>query len=246
VEAKLDFDALQQIIIDFKENHNGDVPTIIFDVERGSATHPNTLQTVRGLAKDLVNFCRFIIVLSESSAVVSIKGDHARERFVYVYEMTTSEAEEYLTKLGAKFEEKDLQFIFNNIGTAPAVLKDLVDKVCDKKMSLQDYVNDALGEAIVDLDDFPLKPILKALQDHPDGVLRSYFAGQKFEGVELNSPDAVFRTLNKSIDDTREKKQTNVLVYRTDLKIYQLASTAHKTVLKNYKVPSYSWWPWSW
>jgi hypothetical protein len=237
-EANVTAGALQKIIVEFQASHNGEVPTIIFDVER----HSNTLQTVRGLAKDLVNFCRFFIVLSEASAVVDLQGDIARETFVYVYEMTIPEATKYLEKLGAKFNDEELTYIFNTIGTSPGMLKDLHYKVCINNVPLDEHVKNILAAMVRDFDNFPVKPILKALQEHPDGIPTSYFFGRKYDGVELSSPDAVFRALKNVSDGKGEKKQTNVLVYRTDLGMYQLASTAHKTALKNYKVPSFSWW----
>ncbi len=222
---------LRKAIINFREQHDGECPTIIFDIERG-AGDSYTLSHIKGLAKFLVNFCQSIIVLPEASDIERLRGDHAREEFVYVDEMAISEAKEYMTKAGANYQEKELDYIFNNIGTSPAVLRDLINTVGVKKeKTLEQFVNTILQNARNDLDKFPVKPILKALQTHPEGVSLDHFNGQPFE---ILSPHAVFSALRRAVAGTVEKPQI-IVVFRPELYKYQLLSTAHKTALKTFK-----------
>ena len=83
-----------------------------------------------------------------------------------------------------------------------------------------------LSDAAQDLHDFPLKPILKALQDRPEGVSTDYFNDSKCEGVNLSNAKAVGEIM----------KLSNCILYRIEHKEYQLQTTAHKTAIKSYKL----------
>ena len=96
--------------------------------------------------------------------------------------------------------------------------------------SVEDFVKSSLLTAEMELVAFPHKAILQALKEHPEGVSPKFFNNRKSEGVDLSDPYAV----NSSI------KTSNVLVYRMELKLYQLQSTAQKTALKTYDPIIYS------
>jgi hypothetical protein len=89
---------------------------------------------------------------------------------------------------------------------------------------LKDCIDNILLDAYQNLVDFPLKPMLKALKEHPEGVSPDYFNNQKYDGVDMSSTSAMGPVMKSSI----------AIIYRIDLKKYQLMSTAHKTALKTY------------
>ncbi len=67
---------------------------------------------------------------------------------------------------------------------------------------------------------------LKALKlkEHPHGVAPKYFNTQEHKGVDLSNLQAVGASM----------KGSNTIVYRIELKLYTLMSTAHRTVIKSY------------
>ncbi len=148
--------------------------------------------------------------------------DEHREKFIFVDELTEPEAKQLLQVRGARFSDKEMRYIFDSIGATPVTLIDLMSKI--QKMSLNDYVKKVLSDADQDFVDFPLKPILSALKEHPEGVAPKYFNNQKYEGIDLSSPGAVAKAM----------KSSNAIIYRIELNKYQLMSTAHKTALKTY------------
>ena len=75
--------------------------------------------------------------------------------------------------------------------------------------------------ALVEL---PLKPILKALDEHPEGVSPAYFKNQEYEGIDMPNPATLDLVM----------KRSNAIVYRIELGQYLLMSAAHKTTLKAY------------
>ena len=204
---------------------DGFVPTIIFDVERAySPDRPLVLQDVRSLAKALIGYCRCIIVLSEANAVLEFGKDERREEFIFVDEMTELEAREFLKVRGATFSDEDMRYIFGTIGTSPVTLIDLMSKISVYQKTLKDYVDAVLGGAHQDLLAFPLQPILQALKEHPEGVSPDYFKKQEYKGIDMSNPGAVGSVM----------KTSNAIIYRIELRKYQLMSAAHKTALKTY------------
>lgn len=202
------------------------IPTIIFDIERAASphsSHDHVVYAVRSLSKELAPYCRCIIVLSEANAVQQF-GKDEREEFIYVDEMEREEAEQLLEKLGRKLTDTEKEYVFTNIGTSPLKLINL-DKRVSSTYSLQDYVADVLTYAKNSLVEFPHQPILKALKDHSEGIFPKYFKKQKDEGVDLSHPAAVGVAM----------KSVNAIVYRMELNIYMLMSTAHRTALQSYE-----------
>jgi len=93
------------------------------------------------------------------------------------------------------------------------------------------FVEKVLKEADMELTAFPLKPILNALKEHPEGVSPKFFNNVKYEGVDLSNPQAAGYAM----------KRSNAIVYRIENQKYQLLSKAHETALQAYepKYPSY-------
>jgi energy-coupling factor transporter ATP-binding protein EcfA2 len=93
--------------------------TIIFDMERGPTEEKDEcLAAVRSLVKDLATCSKCLIVLSDASEVVEF-GRDPRENFVFVGELTLSEARELLRKRKCKLSNEVMTEVFNKIGTSP-------------------------------------------------------------------------------------------------------------------------------
>ncbi len=96
----------------------------------------------------------------------------------------------------------------------------------DANLSLDERIEASLAQALQELEAFKLKPILKAIEEHPEGVKPGDFKNQKYEGIDMTSEVEVGDAM----------KKTNAIVYRIDLKhpVYQMLSTRHKTALNTY------------
>jgi hypothetical protein len=200
-------------------------PVIIFDVERTTAIDQKTmLGAVRSLAKILSPHCHVIIILSEINDVLEFGYDLNREHFIYIDELTIDEAKTLLRTLQAQMLEKDMQYVFKNIGTCPAMLEALADHVRAAK-PVKDFVESYLSQAEIDLIIFPHQQILKALKDHPEGVSPKYFHNIMHNGVNLSDPRSVAGVAMTNL---------NAVVYHIEEGKYKLASKAHDTALKNY------------
>lgn len=111
-------------------------PTIIFDVEGVSSAN---IQSIRSLAKFLASSCACVIILPEANAILDFGKDKDREEYLYINEMTREQGAQLLEKLGAKLTQRELDFVFHNIGTRPAMLERLAHDV-PSKMSLEQFV----------------------------------------------------------------------------------------------------------
>ena len=204
-------------------------PTIIFDVEMGhseeTVVNSDTIQSVRSLAKLLSKSCAVVIILPDTNAITEFGKDTDREEYLFVGELTHEDGKKFLQKLGTHFTERELDFVFTNIGTRAALLENLVNKV-PSQLTLEQFVKDELDEAEVQLMTFPHQAILQELKKHPDGVSVMQFEGIFHDGVHLADTKAVVKSM----------KNSSTIVYRIDLKEYQLKSTALRTVLlKTFK-----------
>lgn len=105
------------------------------------------------------------------------------------------------------FKEDEYKKIYDNIGGNPTYLMDLLESynmtnsidVCIENMSIS-----ARGS----LKAFELKPIIKALKKHPEGVAVEDFEGQLYNGISLAEP--------KKVGDAMKLRHS--IVYRIDLK----------------------------
>ena len=205
-------------------------PTIIFDVEETghseeTVVNSDTIQSVRSLAKLLSKSCAVVIILPDTNAITEFGKDTDREEYLFVGELIHEDGKKFLQKLGTHFTERELDFVFTNIGTRVALLEKLVNQV-PSQLTLEQFVKDELDEAEVQLMTFPHQAILQELKKHPDGVSVMQFEGIFHDGVHLADPRAVVKSM----------KNSSTIVYRIDLKEYQLKSTALRTVLlKTFK-----------
>ncbi len=218
-------EALQAYKAEFKQ-----MPTIIFDVERGSeadsqgSTHKGILQEVRSLAKELHEDSHCVIVVSEANAVLQF-GNDLRENFIFVEEMSFDETKKFNELSGFGLSDEEIRKIHDKIGGNPTAINNLFRM--DSTMSLDERIEASLALALQELEAFKLKPILKAIKEHPEGIDPEDFANQKYEGIDMSSAKAVGDAM----------KEENAIVYRIDLKppVFQVLSTRHKTALKTYE-----------
>lgn len=226
-QNQFDIPQLKKEIQKVKDRNNIQ-PIIIFEVERGEdSDQVKGIDAVRSMAKLLAVSCCCIIVLSEANTVLRFGRDR-RENYIYVGELSRAEAKKYLAaryKLekipNTKFTDDELDKVFERVGTSPAIL----NRLLKTDLSAEKFADNMEREARGHLASFPLKSILKALKDHPDGVAVSHFEKQTEKGIHLDDPLEVGPFM---------KGKLNPIVYRLETGEYQLLSTAHKTALKNY------------
>jgi len=200
--------------------------TVIFEVERGGTPDQAIgIHAVKSLAKEFATVSNCIIILSEANAVLEFGRDPRREKFIFVDGFTEVEARDYLERQKLSITESEITGVFARIGTSPAMLLDLNDCVQNEGYSVERFVKKVLEEAHLELAAFPLKPILKALKEHPEGVSPKFFKNMKYEGVDLSDPQAVGYAM----------KRSNAIVYRIENGKYQLLSKAHETALQTYE-----------
>jgi hypothetical protein len=111
--------------------------------------------------------------------------------------------------------------LFDSVGTNAAQLLNFVSQ----DVSVDDFIAEELGKAEQDLVAFQLKPILKALKEHPEGVSPEYFRNEKYEGIDLSNPVAVGTAM----------KGSNAILYDMKARRYKLISQAHKVALRSYE-----------
>jgi hypothetical protein len=203
---------------------NGVVPTIIFDVEDFDKL-ATTLSNVKSLAKALIGYCKCIIVLPDTKSILEFGKDREREEYIFVDELTIPEAKHFMHVRGATFNEDEMQYIFDHVGTRASLLINLMSCVKDKNMPIKTCVENVLNFAGRDLFLFQIRPILDALKEHSEGVDYTHFIDQKFERIPLANPRAVSSAADSC---------NTCLLYRIENGTYQLQSTAHKTMLKSY------------
>jgi len=200
--------------------------TVIFEVERGGTPDQDIgIHAVKSLAKVFATVSNCIIILSEANAVLEFGTDHAREKFIFIEGFTEVEARDFFEKRKLSITESKITGLFARIGTSPAMLLALNDCVQNEGYSVERFVNKKLSTARLELVAFPLKPILKALKEHPEGVNPEFFKNMKYEGVDLTNPQAVGYAM----------KRSNAIVYRIENQKYQLLSKAHETALQTYE-----------
>ena len=198
------------------------LPTIVFDVERSAnETQAQVVKNVQGIAKELCKVCNVIIILSEANGVIHFSNDSTRTNFIFMEELTIDEAFEYIEKNYKKdISEKELSKLFHTIGTKVGLLNDFVTS----NKSIDEFIKYQLSEARSELVKFPLKPILKALKEHPEGVNPEIFNNAKYKDVDLSDTTKVGLVM----------KPYNVILYDMKKKLYKLQSTDLKTALKDY------------
>jgi len=201
--------------------------TVIFEVECGYAPDDEAIgiQAVRSLAKEFAAVSNCIIILSEANTALEFGRDHLRGNFIFIDGFTEVEARDFLERRKLNITESEITGLFEKIGTSPGMLLKLNDCVQNEGYSVEEFVKEKLSTARLELSAFPLKPILKALKEHPEGVSPEFFNNMKYKGVDLSNPQAVGYAMNRS----------NAVVYRIENRKYQLLSKAHETALQTYE-----------
>jgi len=201
--------------------------TVIFEVERGGAPGDEAIgvQAVRSLAKEFAAVSNCIIILSETETILEFGRDHTSEKFIFINGFTEVEARDFLERQKLNITESEITGVFARIGTSPAMLVDLSDCVQNDGYTVERFVEKVLEEARTKLACFPLKPILKALKEHPEGVSPEFFNNMEYKGVDLSNPQAVGYAM----------KRYHAIVYRIENGKYQLLSKAHETALQTYE-----------
>jgi hypothetical protein len=153
----------------------GRLATVVFEIERGDSTDQiECVDAVRSLSKQFAQVCNCIIVLSEAKAITVFGRDPEREKYILVPDLTVDQARMYIkARRGAVVDEEkeEMMRLFDNVGTNAAMLLSFVNQ----GGSVDAFIQERLENAAQDLAVFPLKPILKALKIHPDGVRPAYF-----------------------------------------------------------------------
>ena len=207
------------------KSSDGILPTIMIEIDRAGSLDQNLgIQAARGIAKYLSAACNIVIILSEANAVLEFGKDCDRENFIFVGELSESEAREYILKLELKLSDEEMKHVMDNIGTSPATLRRMQQWIHGGR-SVKDFVVEKLASAELDLVKFPHKAILKALKEHPEGVSPKYFNNMENKGVDLSNPFAVGVAMN----------QSNAVVYRIELGRYMTISRCHETALRSYE-----------
>ena len=111
------------------ERRNGNPITIVFEVQRTSASL-EVLLLIKNFAKYLAVYASVIIVLSEANAGL-VFGDDERQEIIWVDEMDAEEAGKCARKLHSGVSDADLELLFDKVGKLP--LKILRSMVASKK-----------------------------------------------------------------------------------------------------------------
>ena len=117
--------------------------------------------------------------------------------------------------------------MYDNIGRPVGILA----KFCESELDAEAFAAAELRAATADLVAFRLKPILRALKEHPEGVSPEYFDNSKFEGIDMSVPHKV----------GVEMKEDNAIKYDMSKKVYLPLSRAHEVALRTYEPPSTTW-----
>ena len=209
----------------FDAKVDGRLPTVVFEIERGEGYEQTACITaVRSLSKIFANACSCFIVLSEANAILVFGRDIDREVCILVPDLTVDQALEYIRANKFKDDavsEKEMMDLFDEVGTNPAMLLSFVNR--DVSESVQEFIRKRQKKALQDLVVFPLKPILKALKENPEGVNPAYFKNEKFDGIDMSNPEKVGATMS-----------SNAVLYDIEAIRYQVMSQAHRKMLENY------------
>ena len=204
---------------------NGRKPTIVFEVERKETPGTEDLVgIVRSIGKEFSPVARIIIVLSEANSVL-VFGDDDREDFLHVADLTKDEADNLISRTvkGKTVSADQREFLYDNIGRSVGILT----KFCESELDAEAFVARKLRSATEKLVAFRLKPILRALKEHPEGVSAEYFKHAEFKGIDMSVPHKV----------GVEMKESNAIKYDMSKKVYLPLSRAHEVALRTYEPP---------
>ena len=215
----------QMLDVLYKSKIDGRLPTLIFEIERGSsAKQTECINSVRSLCKQFAVCSNCIIILSETNAVLVFGQDKAREQLILVPELTHQEALDFVrARKGVDQNEKDLMRLFDNVGTNAADLEAFLNL----GMSVDDFIASWMTTSVSHLVAFPFQSILEGLKKHPEGVSPLYFNKKEYKGVDMSNPVAVGNAMKVA--------QSYVVFYDMERGLYKLNSHALKVALRSYE-----------
>jgi hypothetical protein len=214
---------------------DGSVPTIILEIEREIGNEQNfAIRDIKNFAKEMSAVCNIILIVSAANAVLEFGKDIDCENFVFVDELSESEARECLAGLKLNLSEAEIKYLIDSIGANPATFNRMQVLMTGKGITVQDFVALKLSEAKLDLETFSYQQILKTLKEHPEGVSPVCFKKMGKKSVDLTDPWTVAMATNAS----------NVLTYRIEHKKYMMVSRCHEVALRSYDpiLPLSRWW----
>ena len=203
---------------------NGTIPTIIFEVARGDGVvQLSAIESIGNFAKSLATVCNCIIVISEASAILEFGKYDPFLQCIFIEELTHDQARDYFKKMKINLTDAEIIKVIDNIGANPAILNRLRAWV-ENGLPVDDFIDDTLANARLQLRAFQHQRILKALKDHPEGISPSLFKKAKNNGVELSIP----------AESCEAMKKAYAIIYRVDLQKYKTISRAHEVAMRTY------------
>ena len=212
------------VIREAAKRNKGVPVTVILEVETGSSSQ-DALAFVKYIAKKLAVAANVIIILSEANAGLEF-GDDRRQKFIWVDEMSSEEAERYARKIIPNVSKADLELVFENIGKLPLDIGLVMDDLAEGSMLAAEIVNREVGRALSALNMFHHQQIIAALKGSLDGVPAGAFRGVENKGVNLATPGEVAVAM----------KQVNGIVYHLPSGEYRLATRAHRAAMLLYEL----------
>ena len=103
--------------------------TFVFEVERGCSSI-EILSLIKYLSKQLALSANVIIILSETSAGLGF-GDDDRQKFIWVDEMTESEAITYANKINPNISIDDIKIFISKVGARPLKIRQFAEDLLD-------------------------------------------------------------------------------------------------------------------
>jgi hypothetical protein len=194
--------------------------TIVLEME---SCGPQALRLVKLTAAKFASNANVIVILSDMNAASAFREDN-KQQFIWVDEMTRTEAVDYAKRLHPAVSDADLNLILEKTGQLPSNIKTSMQSL-RKGLKAAFIVDEAVDVALDDLYAFVHRPILAALKGSPDGVNAARFAGVQFKGVNLGDPQHVAMT----------SKDSAAVLYHLPSGEYRPASRAHRKALEIYK-----------
>ena len=127
--------------------------------------------------------------------------------------------------MNCKLSEEEIKSVIGQVDSFPADLTRLAEAIADGS-SVEIFTREKLEICAGDLTEFSLKPILQELKSHPDGVSPKVFKNKECKGIDMSFPKDVAKVMRES----------NALVYRIELRVYQLISRGHHLALEKLEV----------
>lgn len=162
-------DLFKDICEYFKEKSNfGWIPTIIFDIHED--TKPEIIHEIFKISKEISRdklLAKSLIVLNDPNLIPFILLDSNLHNYISIPDFTKKESHYFLTKNNFTNDLKIRNKVFDNIGTRPSDLKQLVDS----KMKIDHYIKEKIQsdfkivENLMKTDDFYIQILKKLVKE---------------------------------------------------------------------------------